>query len=83
MAEKIIEVKEGVWSILVGTIVKEVDAKRRPKVMTKYDDAADASSAYQQETKLPNHPATALPTCRPACLANLPNHQPTSLSTDT
>ena len=44
MAEKIIEVKEGVWSILVGTIVKEVDPKRRPKVMTKYDDAADASS---------------------------------------
>eukprot|EP00571_Detonula_confervacea_P005046 CAMPEP_0172323602 /NCGR_PEP_ID=MMETSP1058-20130122/49179_1 /TAXON_ID=83371 /ORGANISM="Detonula confervacea, Strain CCMP 353" /LENGTH=575 /DNA_ID=CAMNT_0013039655 /DNA_START=24 /DNA_END=1751 /DNA_ORIENTATION=- len=44
VADKIIEVKEGVWSILVGTIVKEMDAKRRPAVESKYTDAADAQS---------------------------------------
>jgi len=32
VAERIIEVKEGAWSILVGTIVKETDPKRRPVV---------------------------------------------------
>ena len=44
VAEKIIEVKENVWSIIVGTIVKEVDPKRRPQVETKYNDASDAQS---------------------------------------
>jgi DNA polymerase delta subunit 2 len=43
-AERIIEVKEGVWSILVGTIVKEMDPKRRPPVQSKYNDATDAQS---------------------------------------
>lgn len=43
-AEKIIEVKEGVWSILVGTVVKEMDPKRRPPVQSKYNDAHDAQS---------------------------------------
>ena len=44
VADKIIEVKEGVWSIIVGTIVKEVDPKRRPAVETKYNIANDAQS---------------------------------------
>ena len=44
VADRIIEVKEGVWSILVGTIVKEVDSKRRPAVNTSYNDAADAQN---------------------------------------
>ena len=44
VADKIIEVKEGVWSIIVGTIVKEVDPKRRPAVETKYNTANDAHS---------------------------------------
>lgn len=43
-AERIIEVKEGVWSILVGTIVKETDPTRRPPVQSKYNDATDAQS---------------------------------------
>ena len=43
-AEKIIEVKEGVWSILVGTVVKDMDPKRRPPVQSKYNDAHDAQS---------------------------------------
>ncbi|KAL9188776.1 hypothetical protein ACHAXT_007154 [Thalassiosira profunda] len=44
IADKIIEVSEGKWSILVGTIVKEVDPKRRPPVETTYGAAADAQS---------------------------------------
>ncbi|KAL7540305.1 hypothetical protein ACHAXR_010020 [Thalassiosira sp. AJA248-18] len=56
VAEKIIEVKEGVWSILVGTIVKEVDdAKRRPVVETKYGDAADAQSFLFPGTQQKQH----------------------------
>lgn len=50
VADKIIEVKEGVWSIIVGTIVKEVDPKRRPDVEAKYNDAHDAQSFL-----FPNH----------------------------
>jgi DNA polymerase delta subunit 2 len=42
--DRIIEVKEGVWSILVGTIVKEMDPKRRPPIQSKYNDATDAQS---------------------------------------
>mmetsp|Transcript_7536 Transcript_7536/g.14314 ORF Transcript_7536/g.14314 Transcript_7536/m.14314 type:complete len:599 (-) Transcript_7536:152-1948(-) len=42
VAERIIEVKEGVRNILVGTIVKEMDPKRRPKV--EQSSAADAQS---------------------------------------
>lgn len=44
VADKIIEVKEGVWSILVGTIVKEMDPKRRPPVESKYNNATDAQT---------------------------------------
>lgn len=43
VVDRIIEVKEGAWSILVGTIVKETDPKRRPPVTSTYTDA-DACS---------------------------------------
>ena len=39
VVERIIEVKEGALSILVGTIVKEMDPKRRPQVKSTYTDA--------------------------------------------
>eukprot|EP00584_Thalassiosira_punctigera_P003304 CAMPEP_0172545222 /NCGR_PEP_ID=MMETSP1067-20121228/15189_1 /TAXON_ID=265564 ORGANISM="Thalassiosira punctigera, Strain Tpunct2005C2" /NCGR_SAMPLE_ID=MMETSP1067 /ASSEMBLY_ACC=CAM_ASM_000444 /LENGTH=596 /DNA_ID=CAMNT_0013331925 /DNA_START=32 /DNA_END=1822 /DNA_ORIENTATION=- len=44
VAGRIIEVKEGAWSILVGTIVKEVDPKRRPKVAQSSSDRAIADA---------------------------------------
>ncbi|KAL7545592.1 hypothetical protein ACHAWF_008945 [Thalassiosira exigua] len=43
-ADRIIEAKEGAWSILVGTIAKEVDPSRRPKAETSFDEAPDATS---------------------------------------
>ncbi len=43
VVERIIEVKEGIWSILVGTIVKEMDPKRRPRVNSSYG-SCDAQS---------------------------------------
>jgi DNA polymerase delta subunit 2 len=58
VVEHIIEVKEGTLSILVGTIVKEMDPKRRPPVKSSYVDASahtflfpsDDNKAEKQES---------------------------------
>ena len=46
VVNRIIEVKEGVWSILVGTIVKETDAKRRPPVESSYHSSTAHSFLF-------------------------------------
>jgi DNA polymerase delta subunit 2 len=46
VVDKIIEVKEGTLSILVGTVVKEVDPKRRPVVSSRYGDEDTCSFLF-------------------------------------
>lgn len=53
VAKRIIEVKEGVWSILVGTIVKETNPRRRPVVAP--SGAADAQSFLFPQESLRSH----------------------------
>ena len=51
VVERIIEVKEGALSILVGTIVKEMDPKRRPPVKSTYTDASAKTFLFPSEDK--------------------------------
>eukprot|EP00986_Skeletonema_menzelii_P019462 scaffold28098_cov148-Skeletonema_menzelii.AAC.1 len=51
VVERIIEVKEGALSILVGTIVKEMDPKRRPPVKATYTDASAQTFLFPSEDK--------------------------------
>lgn len=61
VVDRIIEVKEGTLSILVGTVVKEMDPKRRPQVKGSYTDASaqtflfpsDGNEAEKQEPLRP------------------------------
>ncbi|KAK1741935.1 DNA polymerase delta subunit 2 [Skeletonema marinoi] len=51
VVERIIEVKEGALSILVGTIVKEMDPKRRPPVKSTYTDASAQTFLFPSDDK--------------------------------
>lgn len=51
VVERIIEVKEGALSILVGTIVKEMDPQRRPTVKSTYTDASAQTFLFPSEDK--------------------------------
>ena len=51
VVERIIEVKEGELSILVGTIVKEMDPKRRPPVKSTYTDASAQTFLFPSDEK--------------------------------
>ncbi|KAL7428013.1 hypothetical protein ACHAXM_001092 [Skeletonema potamos] len=51
VVEHIIEVKEGALSILVGTIVKEMDPKRRPAVKSTYTDASAQMFLFPSDDK--------------------------------
>lgn len=51
VVERIIEVKEGALSILVGTIVKEMDPKRRPPVKSTYTDASVQTFLFPSDDK--------------------------------
>ena len=51
VVDRIIEVKEGAMSILVGTIVKEMDPKRRPPVKSTYTDASAQTFLFPTEDK--------------------------------
>lgn len=51
VVEHIIEVKEGALSILVGTIVKEMDPRRRPPVKSTYTDASAQTFLFPSDDK--------------------------------
>mmetsp|Transcript_18437 Transcript_18437/g.36618 ORF Transcript_18437/g.36618 Transcript_18437/m.36618 type:complete len:581 (+) Transcript_18437:105-1847(+) len=57
VVEQIIEVKEGVWSVLVGTIVKEMDPKRRPLVNSSYGSCDTQSFLFPSVNGSDKEPA--------------------------